>query len=291
MVPNTVSPDVSLTITIDWLAGTFKEFNDAAETFIRTYASADDVQATTPRNGYTYGQRDGYGVLLYWNSNDNRMGQHAVFGGTTLRNLLEHKEISSLALLSAAIDAGMRISRLDLAKDATGQAFDGEAIYQSLKSRAGGGSTRNVSRIENNMGGQTIYVGSRTSEKFIRIYDKAAETGDFTKQWWRFELETKGEFARLVASALASGEDASSVLDTTSQKMVGQFSGGPLDKFTSSSVVPWGLPKIEKHTDREKWISDQVISAVARHYIDNPNSEAIAAMRRILDHIDKQRKE
>jgi len=280
-----------LSITIDWLAGTFREFNDETEAFIRTYASADDVQAIPPRNGYTIAQKDGRGVQFLWNSNDNRMGYHVIFAGSALRNIFEQTSIQPIALLRACVDAGLRISRLDLAKDLTGQEIDGQAVYQSLKSGIGGGTARNISRIENAQGGQTIYVGSRQSERFVRLYDKAQETGDTSKHWWRLEIETKGEFARIMANAITSGSEPASIFDTTLTKMVGSLSSVSLELFATGGVVSWGIPKIEKQTDREKWIADQVISAVASHYIDNPFSEAIKALRAVLESIDKHRKD
>jgi hypothetical protein len=279
-----------LTITIDWLAGTFRSFTNEAETFIRTFASAEDVQASKPRNGYTIAQTDNNGVVLLWNSNDNSMGHHVVFSGSALRNLFECAGVSSLALLRASIDAGLRISRLDLAKDCTGEKIDGQAIYQSLKQGNRAGTARNISRIENAQGGQTIYIGSRQSERFVRCYDKAAETGDFTKLWWRLEIETKCEVARLVANALVQGTDPDRIFDSTIEKMVGRLADVSLGAFVTDGKIEWGIPKIEKMTDREKWIADQVIAAVARHYIDNPNSEAVRNLRDMLDKIDKQRK-
>lgn len=279
-----------LSITIDWIAGTFRSFTNEAETFIRAFASFPDVQDIRPRNGYTIAQMDGNGSQLLWNSNDNRMGHHVIFAGSALRNLFELHGIHSLALLRSCIDAGLRISRLDLAKDLTEQEVDGKAIYQRLATGTGGGTTQKFSRIENAQGGQTIYMGSRQSERFVRLYDKAQETGDTSKQWWRLEIETKADTARIMASALATDTDPAAIFDTTITKMVGGWTGNPLEQFYSRGVVPWGLPKIIKQTDREKWITEQVIKAVAEHYIDHPKSEAVAALRRVLETIDNQRK-
>lgn len=280
-----------LTITIDWLAGTFRSWTNEAEAFINQFASADPVETMDPRNGYSIAQRDHNGVQLLWNSNDSRMGYHVVFSGSTLRDIFENTGLQSLALLRASVDAGLRISRLDLAKDCTGEAVDGQAIYQSLKQVSHGGTTRNFSRIENAQGGQTIYMGSRQSERFVRLYDKAQQTGDSTKLWWRLEIETKGDVSRIVADALAAGTDASQVFDSTIAKMVGPIASGPLKQFHSGGMVSWGLPKVEKQTDREKWIAEQVIGAVAKHYIDNPGSDAIRNLINILKLIDDQRRE
>lgn len=279
-----------LSITIDWLAGTFKEYNDETENFIRAHASAENTLPIKPRNGYSIAQQDGNGVQLLWNSNNNWMGYHVIFTGSSLRNVFERDALDPLSLLRAAVNAGIRISRLDLAKDLTGQEVDGQTIFERLKSGLNGGTARSIRRIENEQGGQTIYVGSRTSERYIRIYDKAQETGDTSKHWWRMEVETKGETARLVSTALVEGNRLDNLFDGLVLKMVGQPTGVKLDKFFTENEVPSGIPKIEKRTDREKWIAEQVIAAIAAHYIANPSSEAIAALRNILDTIDRQRK-
>lgn len=274
-----------LTITIDWLAGTFRSFTNEAEEFIRTYASFPDVQDIKPRNGYRVAQMDGNGAQLLWNPNDNRMGHHVVFSGSALRSLFEQMAIQPTALLRACLDAGLRISRLDLAKDLTGQALDGEAIYKRLASGIGGGTTQKFSRIENAQGGQTIYMGSRQSERFVRLYDKAQESGDNSKPWWRLEIETKGDVARIVADALTADAEPAAIFDTTIAKMVGALSNVGLEPFYSRGLVPWGIPKIEKQTDREKWIDDQVIAAVAEHYTQHRESKAIERLIAVLVYI------
>jgi DNA relaxase NicK len=44
--------------------------------------------------------------------------------------------------------------------------------------------------------GKTVNIGSRTSEAFLRVYDKGAEQGTDV-DWTRVELETKGRLADL----------------------------------------------------------------------------------------------
>ena len=51
--------------------------------------------------------------------------------------------------------------------------------------------------------GQTTYIGSRSSERFFRVYDKHAETeGVYPKGTWRWEVEYKGSRAASVAARL-----------------------------------------------------------------------------------------
>jgi hypothetical protein len=279
-----------LTISIDWLAVTFKEFERETETFIRTYASAPTVQDMSARNGYTVATMDGNGVQLLWNPDYSSMGHHAVFGGSSLRNLFTSGVVSPHSLLRACIDAGGSISRLDLAKDLTEQPIDYEKVYQSLKQGHNGGTARNISRLESADGGTTIYVGSRQSERFVRLYDKAIEQKLPNAIWARLEVETKGMVARAVATALLSNSRWSDAFDAAVVAMVGDVQKAGLAEFFPGGRVPIGLPKIERQTDREMWIETQVISAVSRHFIDNPNSEAVARLRQTLDLIDRQRK-
>lgn len=66
-----------------------------------------------------------------------------------------------------------------------------------------GGSGRNVRFIEGYGRGDTAYIGSRTSDRFIRIYDKDRESkGDFQyENALRYEVEFKGDLAGQVWEA------------------------------------------------------------------------------------------
>jgi hypothetical protein len=57
------------------------------------------------------------------------------------------------------------------------------------------GFTLLQNRERGRVAGWTCYFGSRQSQAFVRIYDKAAEQGCDGMHWVRFELECKGAFA------------------------------------------------------------------------------------------------
>jgi hypothetical protein len=90
-----------------------------------------------------------------------------------------------------------RTSRLDLAGDAAAGArhprwyFD-RRVAARTRTRRGAWTL-----TERGDGGETLYVGSRTSERFLRIYRRPGAI--------RHELELKGDLARLVAAAAAAG--------------------------------------------------------------------------------------
>jgi len=280
-----------LTITIDWLAVNFKRWNDETEHFIRTYASADPVSATSARFGYSIATVDNNGVVSQWNPDRAEMGYHVIFAGSALRNIFSRTSVQPQELLRASLDAGGAVSRLDLAKDCTGEEINLSAIYQSLEQGLNIGMSRKFAHIESDNKGETIYVGSRQSERFIRIYNKAAESNLPGELWYRFELETKGMVSRALAERLVSGIDWSSQFDGLAKQMVNFRSPGDFAKFFTMGSVPIGLPKIERQSDREAWIASQIIPAVAKHYIENPNSEAVSRLIATLNLIDRQRKD
>lgn len=67
------------------------------------------------------------------------------------------------------------------------------------------------SRIQDAAGGETVYLGRRESEYFLRVYNKGAEciaTGDDQgaeryRACWRYELEIKGALSQAVATLVA----------------------------------------------------------------------------------------
>lgn len=58
--------------------------------------------------------------------------------------------------------------------------------------------------MKNSAGGQTLYIGSRASRAFARVYDKGLEAGLENEQGklWRYEVEFKKPLAKQVLSAL-----------------------------------------------------------------------------------------
>jgi hypothetical protein len=269
-----------LSITLDWLALTFTGVNRDEITFIDAYCMHPTILAATPRNGYTSAQTDACGVQLLWNDDRPEMGYHAVFAGSALRNLQQLRGIHMETLLRDAVYSEGHISRLDIAKDFVGESVNYQAIYQSLEQNANVGLARKYGKIESNDGGFTIYVGSRQSEKFIRIYNKAAEGKLQGELWSRFELETKGMVARSLAHSICASDNWAKQFDGLVLGMLDLPHCDEYQKFFQPGILAVGLPRIEKTSDTERWIETQVIPAVCRHFAKNKHSQAV---QRLID--------
>lgn len=264
-----------VTVTIDWLAMTMKMENSREQEFISQYASFPDVQDIAPRNGYKSARVDGNGAQLFWNVDRPEMGFHVVFPGSSLRSLESRNICTIQSLLHSAVNCGGRFTRLDIATDLIGEPIDGQEIYEPLIRGRNEGTARTFSKVESNGGGFTIYIGSRQSEKFVRIYNKAAQEQLPDGHWWRYEIETKGMVARALAVSLDNSGDWHGVFEAVALAMCDLPLCTEYDKFFKAEHLGIGVPKLERVSDREKWIDQQVTPAVLKYFQEHRDSEAV----------------
>lgn len=109
--------------------------------------------------------------------------------------------------------------------------------------------------------GQTVYVGARSSERLVRIYDKGAQSK--TKlDWTRVEMEIKGKRARQFGMLLErDGTDMAGksylrdVIEWTDIKWFESMWG---DDFEVIDIDKIGRPE----TDRERWLRTVVVPVI-----------------------------
>lgn len=183
--------------SIDWFSCTFKhgeEMNDIrkAVSFGMPMRAWSVQQA---RFGYSFAMAHPFGHYVMSNPARPEMGVHLAFTGRALHELAEG-EVPAVKMLKWALDQNARPTRIDLAIDVFDVEIDPQALAQSPRVKTAPGSARKWSFVKGHDKGCTAYVGSRKSDKFLRIYDKAAEQGIEGGLWTRFELELKGDAAR-----------------------------------------------------------------------------------------------
>jgi hypothetical protein len=261
-------------ISLDWLSCTFKEF-DHVEDFLSRYAPSQESTPITPQHGYKWGRLCKNGVCVFGNPDRHDMGVHVVFSGSALRRV-EQSGTTCRSLVSEVIRLRGKVSRLDLAKDChDGRINLGSIIKAGIDNRYVG-TAQTCNERTDNRGGKTLYIGSRQSDRFARIYDKGVETGT-DENWLRYEFELKGDVAKQVARILSMNEtNWDEVFNTMAKKFFYTVEGFYEDWLQGGSMP--GLPKIEKQTDREAWIFNQVIKAVSEHLAEHPDSKAVEAL-------------
>jgi len=165
-----------------------------------------------------------------------------------------------------ALTASEHCSRLDLAVDVD---LDSEVptlaadCYKSLlHSPPCNGRPAKRTLIVNSDGGSTLYIGSRVSDRFARLYDKGVEQQVAAPgKWFRFELEVKGNSAQPLAAALLSATThAATCLATVADYF--QQRGQLVLPYSNELVIRNEHRARSTDEQRLHWLSSQVRGTV-----------------------------
>lgn len=143
-----------------------------------------------------------------------------------------------------------------------------EEVYST-----GGGVVKKKSWIVNNQGGQTVYLGSRQSQIFVRVYDAGIRHELAEKDtMFRYEIEVKKPLALPLAHVIWAQKSVASMRMIMADWMV--------DKLTARNIIlPWERSilneQIDSLTIRKTsedstfaWLGNQVAKAIEK-LLDN----------------------
>jgi len=200
--------------SIDWFTVTVTDglrlrFMEAkAERVMRELEATGSPRTFTNRLGFVGDRAEGFffgkrgDTLMVIGSGDVAAKQAGFFLG--------------LATSVTRLDLAVTLQDLDIDRDWTAIAlrqasFDGRVDSGLLKTH----------RIEGTPDGRTLYVGSRSSDRYIRIYDKTAESkGEWPDRSWRWEVEYKRPRAGIVAARILRGQPTpSTVIDVVASAL------------------------------------------------------------------------
>lgn len=193
----------------------------------------------------------------------------------------------------------VRVSRLDVAIDVLLDEYDDvqpaiaradnhlDDLYdrytQLQQSRAKNWYKRKVTRITNAQGGTTVYLGSRYSSAFVRLYNKTAELAHIDK--WithqsiaRYELELKGAGIEQwgVTDYVMSG-DTSELVHRLTVWMIEHYQ---LPIASDTKVQPgwYRTPRRDNELDRKlRWVRDSVLPSI-RLLVNNGYADELRLM-------------
>lgn len=268
---------------IDWLSMTYNPKINAGK-FIVTIEGYGDNSEVKPQYGYDTAVKYTCGMVVMWSQARHDMGTHIVLSGSTLEALtLAGNNVRTM--LKRAIELKAKVTRLDIAIDARDCEIDIAEVYKAAQDAKSQGSVQSINLISGVDGGATLYLGSRQSDKFARLYDKGVQTKD-GGDWKRLELELKGDVAKQYARVIAMTDSSiASFVWSIASKMFMTEAGNYPTLGAHSDLV--SMPKIEKVTDTEKWLCTQIIPVIEKYVRRHPEStvydELIAALIRARD--------
>lgn len=189
------------------------------------------------------------------------MGVNVIATGQVL------SKVSWKHILGNLYQAGATFSRIDVSMDVLDAEFNLEALWRAVKE--GDIKTRSKrNRFVSGETGDTLYIGSRTSEKFLRIYDKGAEQGDEPGTRFRVELECKGGAANFAADCIVRGGLLAA------QQIIHPFFDAPThagyQRAIQSAHEAINIPSSKKRADTEAWLNGVVADCMAAMESINP---------------------
>lgn len=168
----------------------------------------------------------------------------------------------------------IRITRYDVAVDVFHSDITVAEIHADVRPTVDRPTKYRVDLIQSKTG-ESMAVGSRDSQFYLRIYDKAAEQlADFN--WLRVELEIKHDAAHALAG------DVATLHRRAAAKMLEMLENHFSDVTNAVSAVAGGLKPLGGHvrsdvTDTERWFLTTVLPAFKKLALNDT-----AAYRRVL---------
>src|SRR5258708_3327033 len=259
-----------MSILIDWISVTYSasqiQLSDEqpVKTALRLAPeiTGDNSRWTITKGmfGYRHGVRSENGSMLYFSDAASTMGVHMSYSGSSLSKL-------EASLFKYHVLRGAKFTRLDVSID-----FGGALSIRKLKTLFDVGRSVTQSRtckLLEGTSGTTLYIGSRTSQKYLRIYDKRAEQKQprTAPDWYRIVLELRDETAHGVAHYLSENG-----LEHIPDDIRG-FSDFPtyptwIEAMDTANTVR--IASERKMSDTRKWLIEQVAGSVAREAENDP---------------------
>lgn len=260
------------TAHLDWLSVTYPVPTSPHDTLPNDVSQSPFKRKGTGSNGYRDMLTNEHGVTVLLNGSESQ-GVHCVLSGQALENLRIDGQ-TDRSLCQHIVARGGRASRLDAAINLHGGQMTvgdvAEAYSQGLiKTPARSGLRREGINIANS----AFDLGNRSSERFLRVYDKNAEQKIVDQDaWLRLELECKKLRARALVNVIATEENTRAVINSAIQEFIDMPGDNELNEALADQGVE--IPtRPRKMTDRRRWLLEQVAPAFASEIAENPGDE------------------
>jgi len=134
--------------------------------------------------------------------------------------------------------------------------------------------------------GQTLYIGSRSSRVFLRLYDKGAKEGSYEPGLcWRYELEVKGPGAFSLFNSLAASNDArQAIVPLVRSSFETRGVSVPFDADSKVISIDWSR---QTKLDKLEWFRKQVSPSVTKLLLMGFEPEVLEALG-IMQHWRRQ---
>jgi hypothetical protein len=284
------SLDNGLTAHLDYLVvcGVVDNVSEVENILGAAFGSVFDWTTSTPR---TIGVRyDGYavdalGIMVAWRNLDN-LQQLAVRVSIPGKPLSHAGFERCREACRAFLTAGFYATRFDWAIDDFDRKLQISVLHQSCRDGSMSGARNytymSSARVGGKDVGESLYLGSASSDKLVRIYDKNAESkGEINSI--RYEVQWRDDLAQAALLVYCQAGASGDTVLVLSKKGVGavRFIERVSEVASRCPLVLWyqefvdRVGGIEKHsvsrlqttiTDKMRWVTRSVVKTLALIY-------------------------
>lgn len=271
---------------VDWIRATTK--HHSVSQLVNAYGYGfkfEDWASFEPPNGYDCGLQNPYGHQVMWCTYRDDMGVNIQFPGRSCAEL-HSAGVDVLQIVQELSEEQFKFTRLDLAIDLKGVYIDIVALLDCEHSGSANNDPELYVKGRKARGGATLYVGSRKSEKHLRIYDKAKERKLKNVLWTRLEIELKGRTSTKVAKKLV-GMTAKEAGVMTQRMIKGIYNpeNEAIQQALEVEPLKVGSTKNEAHNTYD-WMMSSVSKTLARLIIEMPHRDVEATfIKEVQKHI------
>lgn len=180
-------------------------------------------------------------------------------------------ETLPVRILSSAIDNDWKPTRIDIALDMFNTDVTVEKWYWEYMSVHSENKQRSVD-YRRRASGDMLTIGSRESEKYARIYDKAAEQG-LSNDWVRFEIEYKGWAAIGIVPKILADLRSTSMLHVAMVSLPHFWLAQYIESFAQGEHIKID-PKLRTKDGRAQWLEGVVAKTLAKMKVFEPEDYA-----------------
>jgi hypothetical protein len=245
--------------SVHWIEGTFLQRNSPD---LPSILSQDFVE-TKAFNGYTTGSLFADGRISMINASRPDMGVHILWQGKACDDC----PIDPLELIAHLHNANFKFTRLDLAIDAFNYKLRPQRATRELQRGRCQTRAKKAPRRDDALEkGYTQSIGKKTSEIYLKLYDKAQEQG-IVGDWTRVELTVRQKRANKAAWEIVRGVDF--------RGLVLAYAHFPAWREWNKvmAATPVKLQKQQTIGNTEKWLLDACVPALARSIFLSGNTE------------------
>lgn len=226
---------MDITVKIDWLRCSVPSDHQQEASLLSSFDCTITHETCRPFPWYTHAYKLSGGGRVDWAPDRPSQGVLYTFTGQDLEaqalrgffpTALVHHFLAVPRSNFTRLDLALDVKRRDAYPMALLDAFRMGLVHTHVQ-RATAIRGYNKERKAN---GETIYFGSRTGERMLRVYDKAAEQG-WTEPCTRLELELKQDQARRAALALETQS-----VGVVTAGMITEYLPFPVDWFQDAML-------------------------------------------------------